>query len=265
LLEELSMFEFWVGARRSVLGICVGAAAFVSSLCLAPLVSPDSAAAQGVLVGTPEMGAFTLGSSGPAAASTATHTRPDSGGVLLDDLFRGGLRLGSEDARATAGTVSDILLLTLAAAPLLDNAFALASGGRSWGETGMNLAVDFGALGLAWGIVELIKSAVERDRPYVRECLNAGLGNCMESSSAQESFLSGHTTLAFTGAGLVCAHSANDDSNVTDVACAASLVLAAFTGGLRIMADAHYASDVLAGAALGLTIGFILPNVILSF
>jgi membrane-associated phospholipid phosphatase len=262
LLEESSMFEFWAGARRSAPVVCVAASALASCFFL---FSAQSARAQTALAGAAEVGPLTLDSAGASAAPSVAYTRPDSGGVLLDDLFRGGLRLGSEDARNIAGTVSDVLLVTLAAAPLLDNAFALATGGRTWGETGLNLAVDFGALGLAWGIVELIKSAVPRDRPYVRQCLMSGEGPCNESSSADESFLSGHTTLAFTGAGLVCAHSANDDSAVTDAACAATLVLAAFTGGLRIMADVHYASDVLAGAVLGLTIGFVLPNVILSF
>jgi hypothetical protein len=42
--------------------------------------------------------------------------------------------------------------------------------------------------------------------------------------------------------------------------CAATLLAASTTGALRIVADAHYASDVFAGAALGLASGYLLPK-----
>jgi membrane-associated phospholipid phosphatase len=194
-------------------------------------------------------------------------SRSRTGGVMLDDAVRNAFRLGSADARATADLTSDILLYSLIASPFIENIYAVADGDRSWGDYWQHLTVDFAALGLTYGLIELIKSTVERDRPYVSECLRSGpAGQCYTESDAQESFLSGHTAMAFTGAGLVCAHAASgEDDTVTNTACAASMALAALTGGLRIMADAHYASDVLAGAALGLVMGYFLPRLALEF
>jgi membrane-associated phospholipid phosphatase len=78
-----------------------------------------------------------------------------------------------------------------------------------------------------------------------------------------ESFFSGHTTIAATSAGLVCAnhsrlplwgHPVADAS-----ACALSSTAAVFTGVSRILADRHYATDVLAGFGFGFGIGYAVP------
>jgi membrane-associated phospholipid phosphatase len=202
-----------------------------------------------------------------AVAGVVQDPGSATGGVLFDDAVRDALRLRSPAARSAASTASDVLLFTLVSAPILENVYRVLDGDRSWGEFWRNLAVDFGALGLSWGIVELIKTTVGRERPYAYDCLRTGtLEQCGYDASARESFLSGHTALAFTGAGLVCAHAASgEDDAVSNISCAASLGLAAVTGALRIMADAHYASDVFAGAFLGLAIGYLLPRIVLEF
>jgi membrane-associated phospholipid phosphatase len=74
------------------------------------------------------------------------------------------------------------------------------------------------------------------------------------------SFVSGHTSLAFamavsTGS---LASLGNDDGK--EWVWATGLSFAAATGYLRIAADKHYVTDVLAGAALGTTVGWVIPR-----
>lgn len=131
--------------------------------------------------------------------------------------------------------------------------FALAgityAAGRFMGSTAAQRVgvVGVGALavtGLAtWGI----KSAVGRSRPYV----GAGPGiwkGFKGEGDAEASFPSGHTSMAFT----LAAVAAEDLPPAGDVAVYG---LAAAVGASRIHQDQHWATDVLAGAALGWAIG----------
>jgi hypothetical protein len=244
-----------VPCRLAVVSCCLIASA-VSAAEAQTIVALDSSASTG----------FALPSAPAPSLELGDSDGSRTGGVMLDDAVRNAFRLGSADARAAADLTSDILMYTLAAAPFMENVYAVADGDRSWSDYWQHLTVDFAALGLTYGIVQLIKHTVSRDRPFVNECLRSGAAaQCYSDGGAQQSFLSGHTALAFTGAGLVCAHAANgEDDTVSNTACAASMVLAAVTGGLRIMADAHYASDVLAGATLGLVMGYFLPRIALD-
>ena len=77
---------------------------------------------------------------------------------------------------------------------------------------------------------------------------------------------SGHTAFAFTGAGLYCTNhtyqSLYADPDLERNICAASLMLAGVDGVARVMADQHYATDVIAGSAIGLFSGFVLPRLL---
>ena len=79
-----------------------------------------------------------------------------------------------------------------------------------------------------------------------------------------QSFVSGHTAIAFTGAGLTCAHHRHlplYGGGWPDVAiCVATLAAASSTAVLRVMSDRHYASDSLLGIGLGLVSGWGLPE-----
>jgi membrane-associated phospholipid phosphatase len=110
----------------------------------------------------------------------------------------------------------------------------------------MNVAVD-GLLSsaIAAGIVGPVsKIVVGRARP------NAGDGpDSFSPFSSNASFPSGHTTQAFAVASVVAAH---DGRLWVDVV---SYGLAGSVGLARIHEDAHWASDVLAGAILGTVVG----------
>jgi len=102
------------------------------------------------------------------------------------------------------------------------------------------------------------RSACADDPNYDDEC-----GDVINGS---QSFVSGHTAMAFTGAGLICTHHANLDlygGGTPDVlACATGMVGAMMVGGSRIVADRHFFSDVLSGFAVGFTAGYLLPELI---
>jgi membrane-associated phospholipid phosphatase len=110
----------------------------------------------------------------------------------------------------------------------------------------MNVAVD-GALAsaIAAGIVvNVSKVVVGRARP------NAGEGPAhFDPFSSDASFPSGHTTQAFAVASVIAAHDGRLWVSVAAYGLAGSVGLA------RIHEDAHWASDVLAGAILGTVVG----------
>jgi membrane-associated phospholipid phosphatase len=111
----------------------------------------------------------------------------------------------------------------------------------------MNVAVD-GVLAslFASGIATpVLKFAVGRARP------NADLGNHYFTpfSTANQSFPSGHTTQAFAVASVIAAH---DDHLWVKIL---AYGIAGTVGLARIEQNAHWTSDVLAGAILGTAIG----------
>ncbi len=110
----------------------------------------------------------------------------------------------------------------------------------------MDVAVD-GLLSsvIAAGVVAPVsKFAVGRARP------NADEGSAsFQPFSSNASFPSGHTTQAFAVASVVAAHDRHLWVRVVSYGLAGSVGLA------RIHEDAHWTSDVLAGAILGTVVG----------
>ena len=110
-------------------------------------------------------------------------------------------------------------------------------------------------------VTGLTKDLVGRARPDSGRC---EAGNELACGTETESFISGHTSGAFAGAGLICAHHQNlplyGDNAAGTVACGLALGTATTVGTLRLVADRHHLSDVLAGAAVGLAAGYLLPN-----
>lgn len=86
-------------------------------------------------------------------------------------------------------------------------------------------------LGIVYGAAFLTKILVHRDRPCAPEC---GIDN------PAYSFFSAHTALTF--------------SSVGGARLSVALPLAITTGGLRVAAGKHWATDVLAGAGVGLLV-----------
>jgi membrane-associated phospholipid phosphatase len=191
------------------------------------------------------------------------------GGWFFDRGMRNALRADTDAGRSAADTTSTVLEGSLIAAPLgLTVGESLALHAPLLDATWM-LAVDAEAFAVSGLVSFALKSLFGRERPFATEAhLSAW---CLDDEHRDDprcrgdrnaSFLSGHTSTAFTGAGLVCAQRAYFGAGQPTwdaVACGAAIAGATTTALLRITADRHYATDTLAGAVLGLGAGFVLP------
>jgi membrane-associated phospholipid phosphatase len=187
------------------------------------------------------------------------------GGVLFDQAAINFGRGSSTAARERAGHVSDALLYTMTLWPFLDAGVAATAHHNP--DTAWQMALVNTQSFMVTGLVTtLVKGLARRERPWVSSTCYDSNGvrdpNCRDS----QSFMSGHSSTAFTGAGLVCAHHQAlplYGSKVADTAACVTAVLAASTtGALRVVADKHYASDVFAGAAIGFASGYLLPKLL---
>lgn len=109
----------------------------------------------------------------------------------------------------------------------------------------------------AYASKEILKKVIDRPRPYTY--FEGAPENEMEDWN--DSFPSGHTTLAFASAGFtsyVFSHYYPDSKWRVPVI-ATSYTLAAATAALRIMSGNHFMSDVIAGALLGTIWGIGIP------
>lgn len=212
--------------------------------------------------------ALTLGLGGAALAMELGITPPSEarwrGGVLMDDGVRDTFRLGSSEARATAGSVSDGLVLGLLSMPLVDAGFMAATGRGA--DAGRMLLIDLQSFSATASVLAVTRNVVGRERPYARACASDDPDADCGSADSRRSFVSGHTAMAFTAAGLVCTHHAELDiwggGAADDLTCALATTAATAAGVLRIMADKHYATDVLGGAALGAFSGYLMPRIL---
>ena len=138
------------------------------------------------------------------------------------------------DDTGKAATISDYTQYTMLAAPFLIQLDKDRVGER----LGAVAAAEFGVSALT----HITKETAKRVRP---------------NGSGTASFFSGHTSAAFTGAGIIC----HDEPKL----CPAALALAGTTGYMRIAANRHWASDVIVGAWFGYAGGQLIPTLVLSF
>lgn len=181
------------------------------------------------------------------------------GGVMFDGIVWDGLRAHDERGRERAKLASDILMYGLELYPFVVDAGIVAAGiHRRPDIAAQMVAINAQSFALTSLVTTATKLLTRRERPEDRNC------NPDERDCSTSSFFSGHTSLAFTGAGLVCAHHTSLDLYGSDAAgyatCGTALAAAATVGATRIVGDRHYATDVLAGAAMGLLSGYFLPK-----
>jgi membrane-associated phospholipid phosphatase len=192
-----------------------------------------------------------------------------SGATGVDDAVRSAIRLGHYRARRAAADTSDVLLATTMTFPILFDALVTAWSRRGSGAVARQLMlIDLETMAVAGAVTALTSSLVGRERPFAA----GGFCETEEGRNQRDcdpdlrfryrSFFSGHTSMSFTAAALVCTHHAHLRlyRNAGDTAvCIAAMGAAAATGTLRMMSDVHYVTDVMAGAAVGTLIGFGVP------
>ena len=214
--------------------------------------------------------AVTFGAAGIAlaAAIVPAQAKHAYGGVLFDESVRNALRPASRQARYIARDTSDVLVSLAATSPFFIDAMITTWWYRKSRDTAYEMAViDAEAMAITAALQQVSTGVASRERPYGRDCggdLPNEANDC-SNPTRYRSFFSGHSSLSFTGAGLVCSHHLHLDllgGGAPDVAaCVTAYAAAATTATLRIVGDMHYATDVLTGFIIGTAVGLGVPAI----
>jgi membrane-associated phospholipid phosphatase len=165
----------------------------------------------------------------------------------LDTNVRDALRW---DDRGTAGTLSNVTAYVLS--PAVGIGLILLHTPPTWADVIDNIVPIAETMVVTQWITRAAKLSIGRERPYAHY-------GASESDEANLSFPSGHTSRAFalaTSAGVI-AHARG--YSIEPIVWAVGMSLAGTSAYLRIAADSHYLTDVLAGAALGTAAGLTVP------
>lgn len=187
---------------------------------------------------------------------------------LLDTGARFLLRGRTANIQQGFGRYSDIGFRMMAFFPyVVDDAIAALVVHRNPEVAAQLFLIDIQALTLSGATQLLLSRAIARERPYVQDCVDGNtLTRTCGTSNDFKSFYSGHAAGAFTSAGLVCVHHQHlplfGGGPIEAWACTWALGVATLTGVARIVNDAHYATDVIAGAGIGWFYGYVMPKLL---
>lgn len=196
------------------------------------------------------------------------HNARFRGGALFDDSIRDALVAETFDGRRRASKISDFIYIPLALYPLFVDAGVMAGVVHGSSDVAIQLAlINLQSLVLAGVVAVTTERVVGRERPAGEECSrDPGYDPGCGTGRLNVSFLSGHSAITFASASLVCtshAHLPLYGGGIADAAaCVGGMSLATTSAVLRIVADAHYATDVLAGALVGLLSGYLVPSIL---
>jgi len=171
----------------------------------------------------------------------------------LDDAARRALLW--DDPRA-AGRWSDVLAFGVVPAALAGGLWLSARGAGDPGATPVDVLVVAEAASVSFLLNQAVKELSARPRPYVvagRDLPWVGVGE------RELSFYSGHTALAFSAATAAATVAFRRGYRSAWILTAGGLAAATAVGYLRIAADMHHLTDVVAGAAAGALVGFAVP------
>jgi len=122
----------------------------------------------------------------------------------------------------------------------------------------LTMGIVYGqAVSCAFAVKNLLNYLLPRYRPYM---YNGGASG-VDSSEDDRSFPSGHATVAFAAAtaGVTIYAMSFPESPYLVPFAVASYGIAVLTGAFRVTAGMHFVTDVVAGAALGTAIGYLVP------
>jgi membrane-associated phospholipid phosphatase len=200
--------------------------------------------------------------SGAVITPSSSHWR---GGILFDDDVRDALRIDSLRGRYFVRDMSDVGVSLASTWPFLVDALVTAWWYRGRADLARDMAlVSAEAFAIAAAVQGGANIVGSRERPFGRLCgteIPEKSVDC-EPDVRYRSFFSGHATLAFTSAGLLCANHLGLGllGKPWDVAtCVGGFAVATATGVFRVMSDMHYATDVGLGALVGTAAGLAVP------
>ncbi len=205
-----------------------------------------------------------------------TPTKADfTGGILFDDWVRKEVKGQNHATQRTAADVSNYFFKGGIFVPfVMDGYLGALSIHENTDVAAQLFAMDIESFAVAGLFSVGAEKLVGRARPYVDGCGPNGevprdsrgrqLHTC--NSGENQSFFSGHSSATATTAGLVCAahqHLPLFGGGVADLApCVVMIGISGATGVLRIMADDHWASDVVIGWSVGVFSGYVLPSLL---
>jgi membrane-associated phospholipid phosphatase len=177
----------------------------------------------------------------------------------FDDWFQRRL-LSPGDKQQRYAKASDALAATSIAFPVLVDLVGMTLIGDRNTDVGLQMfAIQAQAFAITGFVTSLVKLS-GRERPCAQSA-DSSSGD-VDCGNPNRSYFSGHTSLAFAGAGLTCAEHRHFQffGRIGDpMACAGALALAATTGVFRVVANRHWMSDVITGAGVGLVAGWLMP------
>jgi membrane-associated phospholipid phosphatase len=171
----------------------------------------------------------------------------------FDDAVRTSLRGSDTDAAATASDV-----FGFGVAPLV-GVGALYATRTEDQEFLDDLLIVAEATAGAGALVQGTKFLVARQRPFVHALAPNEPGPARDTADDNLSFYSGHTSVTVALGTSVAMLATLRGHRASPWLWASGLGLGLLTGALRIVADRHYASDVLTGAAVGAGLGVAIP------
>lgn len=182
--------------------------------------------------------------------------RDAAGMDSLNGLDSGARRRWRWSAPGKAHDWSNVALVASFAAPA--SAFVVGRGsfGDGLGEE-MLLVVESSAVTLA--LTQATKYLFRRERPWAHFA-DAPEGERLGSRESALSFASGHASLSFAIAVSTGSLASLRGDDGKEWVWASGLTFAVATSYFRVAADRHYLTDVLAGAALGATVGWVVPR-----
>lgn len=184
----------------------------------------------------------------------------------FDDSIHDDLALDNQHDRELAASVSDMMLNVLLAFPVIVDSLIVAGLLHRSEDVALQTALISGEVLTYAFLLQMLSRHAARERPFVGECAGdpsyaAGCGG--DGNARNASFVSGHALMAFASASTICVnhiHLRLYGSEVADgVACATALSVAGAVGVLRLNADRHWITDVLAGGSIGLLVGWLAP------
>jgi membrane-associated phospholipid phosphatase len=174
----------------------------------------------------------------------------------VDDAVRRGLRWSNPGVADAASYVVAFGLAPAAAYGL--DALSASNDGAAryfWADA----LVITEATVLATDVNQLVKFIAGRERPFVHVLPPDQRAATSQPADNNLSFFSGHTTLAFALAASSGTVASMRGYRLAPVVWTVAMTIAAAAGYLRIAADRHYFTDVLAGSVAGAGIGFAVP------
>lgn len=206
-------------------------------------------------------GVAAAGAAGIFYGAKAPRAASWKGPVFFDRPARSSLLVGSAAARRRVEVLSDALVFPLVGYVLLDGPLTAGLAGER--DAALQLALINAE---TFALLNLLNFSITNVLPRARPAGAVCDPSSHYDPGCVKSFWSGHTANAFAAASLICVeHEAlplYGGGRADAAACVAALAVASAAGASRITSDRHHASDVVAGAAAGAALGFLMPRLL---